>query len=103
MGPILSLPIMRGLTIPIILGLLAITCHAAPSSVPLKTRQVTTLSLTFFGAGPNPPSYEVDVPIESEENFQSFNISESLHHPHAARVVGFLFLLFRLFHTCISP
>ena len=76
---------MKSLTLPIVLGLLAIMCHAAPSSVQPKPRQVTTLVLTFYGAGENPPSYEVDVPLESEENFQSFNISESLSSiTHAA-------------------
>ena len=43
-----------------------------------EPRQVTTLILAFYGAGENPPSYEVDVTIESGENAQSFNISESL-------------------------
>ena len=79
---------MKAFTLPIILGLLATVCHAAPSTAQPQARQVTTLIIDFFGAGANPPSYEIDVPLASSENFQSFNISESLsfflsffHHP----------------------
>lgn len=90
---------MKSLTFPIILGLLAIMCHAAPSQVQPKARQVTTLYLTFYGAGENPPSYEIDVPLEQEENFQSFNISESIPSPTQS---GLLAPLFLNFHTCLS-
>ena len=68
---------MKGFTIPIFLGLLAIMGQAAPAPVQPEARQVTTLYLTFYGAGENPPSYEVDVTLQSDENFQSFTISES--------------------------
>lgn len=74
----LSSSIMKAFTLPIILGLLATVCHAAPSTAQPQARQVTTLIIDFFGAGANPPSYEIDVPLASSENFQSFNISESL-------------------------
>ena len=89
---------MKSLTLPIVFGLLAIMCHATPSSVQHKARQATVLSLTFYGAGENPSSYEVDVPLEQEENFQNFNISESLPSP-TRRAVSFLI---PGFYTCVS-
>lgn len=89
---------MKSLTFPIILGLLAIMCHAAPSPVQPKARQVTTLYLTFYGAGENPPSYEIDVTLEQQENFQSFNISESIPSPTQS---GLLAPLSLVFHTCL--
>ena len=93
---------MKPLTLPLLLALLTITSHAAPSLVQPKARQVTTLSLTFYGAGENPPSYEIDVSLAQEENFQSFNISESLFFP-SPRAVSSLSLslsfLSRVFET----
>ena len=79
---------MKSFTLSIVLGLLATMSHAAPSPVQPEARQATALSLTFFGAGENPPSYEVDVTIESQENFQSFTIGESLPKPLMAQAVG---------------
>ncbi|KAK4693058.1 hypothetical protein P7C71_g4264, partial [Lecanoromycetidae sp. Uapishka_2] len=69
---------MKSLTLPTIVGLFATLCVAAPAPVQLEARQTTTLSLTFFGAGENPPSYEIDVTLESQENFQSFTITNPL-------------------------
>lgn len=91
---------MRSFTLPIVLGLLATMCHAAPSPVQPEARQATTLSLTFFGAGENPPSYEVDVTLESQENFQSFTISEYLPSNHSQSRL--LVLLCRVPYTPIT-
>ena len=68
---------MKGFTLPVVLGLLATIAQAAPAPVQQpQARQDTTLYLTFYGAGENPPSYEVDVTLTSDENFQSFTISK---------------------------
>lgn len=98
---------MKAFTLPMILGLLATVSHAAPSTAQPQARQVTTLSIVFFGAGANPPSYEIDVPLASSENFQSFNISESpsfflsfFHHPPAqSGLLSSLYSVFPPYHA----
>lgn len=89
---------MKSLTLPIVLGVLAVVSHAAPSPVQRQARQApTTLSVEFFGASDTTPAYEVDVFLATDENFYSFNISESL----SSLFGGLLALLYWGLYICI--
>ncbi len=70
---------MKSFTLPLVLGVLTVMSHAAPSPVQPQARQApTTLFVDFYGANDTTPEYEVDVFLATDENFYSFNISESL-------------------------
>lgn len=66
---------MQTFALSLLLGLNAIIAHAAPSPVQHEARQTTVLSLTCTGAT---GSYEEDFTLLSQENFQTFDISESI-------------------------
>ena len=89
---------MKSLTFPLVLGVLAVISHAAPAPVQPQARQApTTLAVDFYGAGDTTPEYEVDVFLPTDENFYSFNISESL----SSLFGGLLALLYWGLYTCI--
>lgn len=70
---------MKSLTLPLILGVLAVVSHAAPSPAQPQARQAPiTLDVDFYGADLTTVEYEVDVFLPTDENFYPFNISESL-------------------------
>ena len=75
---------MKTFALSLILGLNAIISHAAPSPVQHEARQTTDLSLSCTGAT---GSYEVEFDLLSQENFQNFNISESIPFPSVSFLI----------------
>lgn len=55
---------MKTFSVATALALVATLAHAAPSSAPVEARQVPYASLTFQGAGSNPPSYYIGQPAD---------------------------------------
>ena len=76
--PILSSPTMKTFALSLVLSLNAIISHAAPSPVQHEARQTTDLTLDCTGAT---GSYQVEIDLLSQENFQNFNISEFIPFP----------------------
>ena len=64
---------MKTFTISAIAALMATLTQAAPSASAPKEARVFYASLTFSGAGPNPPTYFLSEPADSSE----FYIGES--------------------------
>ena len=58
---------MKTFTISAIAALMATLTQAAPSASAPKEARVFYASLTFSGAGPNPPTYFLSEPADSSE------------------------------------
>ncbi|KAL6716791.1 hypothetical protein ACLMJK_004703 [Lecanora helva] len=75
---------MKTFTVAALATLMAAVTQAAPAASTPKEARVFYASLTFTGAGPNPPSYSLSEPADSSE----FLIDNPLSVSHISSVGG---------------